>query len=91
MKDDSITRRQQEVLDLIEELTAEWGFAPTIRELMGPLKIVTSNGVHVHLLALEKKGFLTWDCNHARTLRVLRPKRRGMPLLTLDLLTDAGV
>ena len=79
-----ITRRQQQVLDVIERLTNEKGVPPTVRELCVPFGI-NINAIHYHLLALQRKGLVTWTPRQSRTLRIIpQPSRRGMPLLTLE-------
>ena len=84
MKTD-ITKRQQQVLDQIERLTAKHKMPPTLLELGVPLGITTTHGVYGHLLALRRKGRVTWVENKSRPLRVItQPQRRGMPLLSLE-------
>ncbi len=84
MKTD-LTKRQQQVLDTIERLTAKHTMPPTLRELGEPLGITTTHGIYGHLLALQRQGRVTWTPGKSRTLRIVQqPQRRGMPLVTLE-------
>ena len=53
---DKITKRQQAVLDVIEQCIREKGFGPTVREVCQALGLSSPSTVHVHLKALEEKG-----------------------------------
>lgn len=67
-----LTSRQREVLELIQAHQQSEGASPTIRELGAGLKIGI-NGVVGHLRALERKGFLEYRPNRARSLRLISP------------------
>lgn len=67
----SLTPRQIEVLNQLREFISTHGYSPTVRELMKPLGIVSTNGVKVHLDALKAKGAITWQEGKPRTLRLL--------------------
>lgn len=67
-----ITERQAEVLRTITELAEQKGYAPTIREIGDALGIRSSQPVHQHLRALQRKGYITREPHRARTIRVLR-------------------
>ena len=53
-----LTRRQQEILDFIEESINTRGYPPTLREIGDQFGIRSTNGVRVNLFALEKKGYI---------------------------------
>jgi len=83
MDTDKITNRQRAMLYIIEQFTAR-GVPPSIRELSDYYGI-TVNAVHQRLVVLKTKGYVTWEPNQARTLRIVSQKEnRGMPLVTLD-------
>ena len=50
---DKITKRQQAVLDVIEQCIREKGYGPTVREVCQALGLSSPSTVHVHLKALE--------------------------------------
>ena len=53
-----ITRRQQAVLDCIEDCVRDKGYGPTVREVCQALGLSSPSTVHVHLKALEEKGYI---------------------------------
>lgn len=57
-KKETLTTRQQVVLDAIRDWIEEHGYPPTIRELGKVLGIRSLRGVTTHLDAIAKKGFL---------------------------------
>lgn len=77
MEPESLTRKipspgQQRVLDFIVEHTEKLGFSPTNREICRALGFSSTNSVHEHLIALERKGFIKRQAGLARTLTVVR-------------------
>ena len=65
-----LTARQSEVLAAIRAFTKEHNYSPTFRELANVLGIESTNGVTVHLKALERKGYVTREPGKSRTLRL---------------------
>lgn len=63
--------RQREVLALIEQLTDEHGYPPTLAELAKAMGLRNRMTVHQHVVALKKKGFVRWEPGLNRSLRVL--------------------
>ena len=63
-----ITKRQQAVLDNIEKHIREKGFGPTVREVCQDLGLSSPSTVHVHLQALEEKGFIKRDPLKSRSI-----------------------
>lgn len=53
-----LTARQQEMLDYIEHETSATGVPPSIRQIGTALGISSTNGVRLHLQALQKKGYI---------------------------------
>ena len=56
-----ITKRQQAVLDCITACIEENGYGPTVRELCERMQLSSPSTVHVHLKALEDKGYIHRD------------------------------
>lgn len=85
-----LTARQREVLDFIKERIASRGAPPTVREIMDFIGSTSPNGVVCHLKALEKKGYIEREWKQARSIQLTDKAkgRRGLPLLTLDMLHD---
>ena len=74
-----ITKRQKEVLEIIERFTAEKGYPPSYRELTKILNLASAAGVHKHIKALVKKGYLTKEDFLSRSLRI-KDKARGQDI-----------
>jgi hypothetical protein len=55
-----LTRRQRQLLRLIEGSFVEYGQAPTVRELQHWMGIRNPNGITCHLRVLERKGYVTF-------------------------------
>lgn len=54
----TLTARQKQILDFIEEMVNLSGLPPTIREIGAKFSITSTNGVRSILEALEVKGFI---------------------------------
>lgn len=65
-----ITERQKEVLSYISEYTEEHSFPPTVREISDYFGI-TIRAIQDHIMALQKKGYLSPTQKRARSLRVI--------------------
>lgn len=53
-----LTEKQELVLRVVRDYFLENGCAPSLAELQNLLSISTKRGVVIHLMALEKKGFI---------------------------------
>ncbi|MBO4533625.1 MAG: transcriptional repressor LexA [Treponema sp.] len=69
-----ITDRQKEVLDFISGFAEENGFPPTVREISDHFQI-SIRAVQDHIIALQKKGFLSQSQKRSRSIRVLSDTR----------------
>lgn len=67
------SKRQQAVLDCIEECIREKGYGPTVREICQSLGLSSPSTVHVHLKALEKKGLIKRDPLKSRSIALAYP------------------
>jgi repressor LexA len=66
-----ITRRQQEVLDYISEFIHDNQFAPSVRDIAAHFSLASAGGVHKHLNNLKEKGFIAFENNISRSIRIL--------------------
>ncbi len=71
-----VTKRQQAVLDDIERHIKEKGYGPTVREVCQDLGLSSPSTVHVHLKALEEKGFIKRDPLKSRSIALTYPIER---------------
>lgn len=69
-----ITDRQKEVLTFISSYTEENGYPPTVREISDHFHI-SIRAVQDHIIALQKKGFLSQSQKRSRSIRVLSDMR----------------
>ena len=64
-----LTLRQKEVQEFIRNFIFKNRFPPTIREIANHFE-VSPKSAHDHVRAMEKKGFLSFNKNHSRTIEV---------------------
>lgn len=70
---EKITKRQQAVLSAIEDCIREKGYGPTVREVCQALGLSSPSTVHVHLRALEEKGYIKRDPLKSRSIALTYP------------------
>ena len=73
-----ISDRQKEVLTFISTYTEENSYPPTVRDISNHFGI-SLRAVQDHILALQKKGFLSQSQKKARSIRVLSDCREKEP------------
>ena len=79
-----ITRRQQAVLDCIEDCIREKGYGPTVREVCQALGLSSPSTVHVHLKALEDKGYIKRDPLKSRSISLTYALDEDSPPVIAD-------
>jgi len=78
----SLTGRQKEVLEFIEQYIGEHGYPPTIGEIRDRFSFAGPTAVTGHLEALRKKGCLTRTERISRGIALTRrPEYRTIPVL----------
>jgi repressor LexA len=63
------TERQQRILEVIREFTAERGYPPSVREIGERVGLSSSSTIHAHLKTLERRGLISRDPTKPRALR----------------------
>ncbi len=63
-----LTKRQQEILRVVQDHIARHGYPPTVREIGDAVGLTSSSTVHAHLQALESRGALKRDPTKPRAL-----------------------
>ncbi|MGB5444773.1 MAG: transcriptional repressor LexA [Psychromonas sp.] len=83
-----LTKRQNEVLDVIKEQMAKTGMPPTRVELAKILGFRSANAAEEHLKALARKGAIEILSGTSRGIRILgehknneKPLEEGLPLI----------
>lgn len=67
-----ITIRQAALLIYVIDYIEGHGIPPSMREMSKKLGIGTNRGVEVHLIGLEKKGYIAREFGAVRGIKVLR-------------------
>jgi len=73
MARDDISKRQQEILDLIFRTVTDRGYPPSVREIGDAVGLSSPSTVHSHLSALVKAGYLRRDPSKPRAIEVIDP------------------
>jgi len=76
---EELTRRQNEILELIREHLHETGFPPTRAEICAHFGFSSPNAAEEHLRALARKGAIEMLPGASRGLRILQPD--GLPVI----------
>lgn len=67
----SLTKRQKQVLDFINDFGIDYGYAPTFREIGKKFGLSSPATIHAHIKNLEKKGYLKLSYNRPRSLELV--------------------
>jgi len=78
-----LTKKQQEILDFIEEFSRREGMAPTVYEIADGFDIKSATAF-AHLRALQRKGYVSRS-SKARSLTLLRADQPRHMSLTLSI------
>lgn len=65
-----LTDRQRQIYDYLVECLQGGELTPSLREIGEHFEIASTNGVARHLEALKRKGWITWERNKARAIRL---------------------
>ena len=77
-----LTKRQKDVLNFIKGYIKTHGYSPTLREIARGTGIKTPRGVKTHLIALSRKGYITFQPGKARSISIL--KKDNIPLIGMS-------
>ncbi len=66
-----LTERQSQILDFIKSHIKTHGYPPSVREIGKAIGLSSSATVHVHLTAMEEKGWIRRDPTKPRALEIL--------------------
>ena len=82
----TLTKRQKQMVDYLENYIEEHGYAPTLAEVGQYFGLSSLATVHKHLRNLENKGFIRRTHNHSRALEIAGKSNgsaaaRELPLL----------
>ncbi len=77
---ETLTRRQEQVLEFIRECVRRDGYPPTVREICVGLGLSSPSTVHAHLANLERLGLIRRDPTKPRALDLMHEHRAARPL-----------
>jgi REP element-mobilizing transposase RayT len=73
MESKPLTNKQHKVLQYIDKHIRAEGFPPTLQEIGTAIGLANVNAVRGHVLALEKKGYITKAPDRARSIQIIKP------------------
>ena len=76
---ETLTEKQQAVLDFIEEYQLNFGKSPTLKEMREHFQVASDNSILKHLKALEIKGYLMKD-DTPRGIKLLSSVREKLDM-----------
>jgi len=66
----TLTPRQREILEMIEQHMRDHGYPPSVREIGEAVGLTSPSTVHAHLNALQRRGYLRRDPTKPRAIEV---------------------
>ncbi|NOX75186.1 MAG: repressor LexA [Gammaproteobacteria bacterium] len=78
---ESLTKRQQQVLDMIRKFIAEYDMPPTRVEIADAMGFRSPNAAEDHLKALYRKGAIEMYAGSSRGIRLVERKKQGVPVV----------
>jgi repressor LexA len=67
----ALTKRQKQVLDVLQKFINAHGYSPSFEEIGKALKLSSLATVHKHIATLQKKGFIRRGYNQSRSIDVV--------------------
>ena len=67
-----MTKRQEDILRIINNYIMTEGIAPTVREICDITGLKSTSTVHGHIRRLEKMGYIKMIKDSPRSIRVLK-------------------
>jgi repressor LexA len=79
----NLTKRQEEILDLIKSHISDFGFPPTRADIANTLGFKSPNAAEQHLRAIEKKGFIKILSGASRGIVLSESENNEIPVIGL--------
>lgn len=77
MNGEKTSKKQQELLEFIDDFIKQHGYAPSFREIMSGLGYKSVSTVAVHVNGLLAKGYIRKRDNSARSIEVVTLGKEG--------------
>lgn len=78
---EGLTKRQQQVLDMIREFIEEYNVPPTRVEIAEAMGFRSANAAEDHLKALLRKGAIEMYAGSSRGIRIVEDEYLGLPVV----------
>ena len=79
----NLTKRQEEILDLIKSHISDFGFPPTRADIANTLGFKSPNAAEQHLRAIEKKGYIKILSGASRGIVLSESESDEIPVIGL--------
>jgi repressor LexA len=66
-----LTDRENEIYSAIKNYILNRGYPPTVREIGQLVGLKSTSTVHRYLVSIQSQGYIAFEPNQPRTLRVL--------------------
>lgn len=76
-----LTKRQQQVLDMIRDFIEEYNVPPTRVEIAEAMGFRSANAAEDHLKALLRKGVIEMYAGSSRGIRIVEDENQGLPVV----------
>lgn len=83
-----LTRRQTEIFNYICSYIDSHNYAPSVRDIAAYFSLSSAGGVHKHLKNLKDKGFIAFEQNISRSIRILKKEFSPMQSAPLESVTS---
>lgn len=80
MSDVTLTARQRQILECIEQSMRDRGYPPSVREIGEVVGLTSPSTVHNHLASLQRLGFIRRDPSKPRAIEVRFDAQSGAPV-----------
>ena len=82
---ESLTKKQRQVLDYLVEYFQDHGYMPTYREIADAFDLSSPSSIHQYMKAIEEKGYITSTHNEARSIELTQKSLPAPPSIALPL------
>ncbi|QVK19369.1 transcriptional repressor LexA [Mycoplasmatota bacterium] len=86
----TISPKQQEILNFIDEFITDRGYPPTVREIGKAVHLSSSASVHSQLNKLEAKGYIKKDATTSRAINIVKEDKNQFISIPMVGLVTAG-
>lgn len=76
----TLTKKQSGFLFFLKKYSQEWGYPPTVRDIMDGLGFSSTNIVKKYLDVLERKGYIKRRFNSPRAIEIIDASGRNLEL-----------